>query len=144
MHPFQNQAKIMWDLVKRKISADKKESWVESMSLSYTLIEIGLRFLLSSKTGASGTPVPPEEIDRQKYLMDLANLAKEKEFIDETIWEKIKEFNSIRRKSIHSLAQGKIKYEDLEEPALQSLELLGDIQNCWLTLEWGPEESFEN
>lgn len=144
MHPYQEQTKILWELIQRMISAEKKESWIEAISHMYTMLEVGLRFLLSSEAGASGVPIPPEKIDRQRFLMELANLAKDKGFIDELIWKKIQEFNDIRKKAIHGLAKGEIKYEGLKEPALKSIKLYGDIQNCWLKIEWGPEETYEN
>ncbi|MBE3143959.1 MAG: hypothetical protein IMZ61_08555 [Planctomycetes bacterium] len=145
MHPFQSQVNNMWKLIKLKIRAQKKESWIEAISLSYTLLEIELRLLLSSKKGASGIPVPPEEIYKQQYLKDLAKVAREKGFIDDTLWGKIIEFNDIRRKAIHRFALGEISYEDLKGPALESTEIMGEIQNCWGgPVKWGPEESFED
>lgn len=142
-HPFQKQANIMWELIKRMITAGRKESWIEAISLSYTL-EVELRFLLSSRAGKTGIPIPSEIIDKQKFLMALANLAKDKGFIDESIWKKIQEFNDIRRKAIHRLAQGEISYEELKEPALKSHKIIGEIQDRWLPMKWGPEESYEN
>jgi hypothetical protein len=138
MHPFQDQMGPMWEIVKRMVSAEKKESWIEAISLSYTLLEIELRLLLSSKAGRAKTPLPPEKIEKQENLMNLANLARDHRFIDEALWEKIREFNDIRRKAIHRLAQGEISYDDLKEPALRSSKLFGEIQDRWLTITWGP------
>jgi len=142
MHPYQDQVDKMWDLIKRKISAQKNGFWLESISLSYILLEIELRLLLSSKAGASRNPIPPRKIDNQDYLMNLANLAKDKGFIDKTIWNRIKDFNSTRKKAIHGLAQGEISYEDLKEPALSIHNLVYDIQSCWLPIKFGPEEKY--
>ena len=133
----------MWNLDKLMIQALKKESWIEALSLSYTLIEIELRFLLSSSAGKSRIPIPLEKIYKQKFLMDLANLAKDNIFIDESLWAKIQQFNEIRRKAIHRLAQCQISYEDLKEPALKSHEIMGDIQGCCLKLEFGSVEGCE-
>jgi hypothetical protein len=144
MNPFQYQVNNMWELIKRVISAGKKESWLEAISLSYTLLEVNLRLLLSSKAGRDRAPIPPEVIGKQKYLMDLANLARKKEFIDDTLLGKIQKFNDIRNKAIHRLAHGEISYEDLREPAMESHKIMGEIQGCYLTLKWGPEERVED
>jgi hypothetical protein len=74
--------------------------------------------------------------------MNLANLAKDNGFIDETIWKRIEEFNDTRRKAIHYLAQGKISYENLKEPALSISNLISDIQSCWLPIRFRPEERY--
>jgi len=142
MHPYQNQINKMWELIKRKNLAQQNGFWMESLCLSYILLEIELRLLLSSKAGAHGVPLPPRKIDSQHYLMNLANLAKDNGFIDESIWKRIKDFNDIRRKAIHSLAQGEISYEDLKEPALSISSLIFDIQSCWLPIKIGPEETY--
>ncbi len=140
MHPYQYQVNKMWDLIKRKISAQEKGFWLESISLSYVLLEVELRLLLSSKAGEPRIPTPPRTIDSQKYLIDLANLAKKNGFIDETIYKQIKDFNEARIKAIHYLAQGKISYDDLKEPALSTTKLIGDIQSCWLPIKFGEIE----
>jgi len=96
---------------------------------------------LSSKAGRSRIPIPPRRIDDQKYLMNLANLAKDNEFIDENIWKRIKEFNDARRKNIHGLAQGEISYSELEKPCFGLVNLIYDIQNIWLPTKFGKEET---
>ena len=140
MNPYQDQVNKMWDLIKRRISAQKNGFWLESISLSYILLEIELRLLLSSKAGTSGIPIPPRKINNQNYLMKLANLAKDNGFIDETIWKRTKDFNEARRKAIHGLAQGEISYSELKEPALSTGNLIFDIQSRWLPITFGPEE----
>lgn len=141
MHPYQGQINRMWDLIKRKISAQKNGCWMESIDLSYILLEIELRLLLSSKAGNSGIPIRPRKIDDQDYLMNLANLAKDNGFVDKIIWKRIKEFNHARKKAIHGLAQGEISYDDLKEPALSIGNLIFDIQSRWLPIEFGPQET---
>ena len=134
----------MWDLIKRRNLAQAKGFWMESISLSYVLLEIELRLLLSSKAGDSRIPVPPEEIDNQKYLMNLANVAKNKGYIDNSILDKIIDFNEARRKAIHKLAQGEICYDELKESALKTGDLIYDIQSCWLPIKFGPIEHFSD
>ena len=140
MHPYQYQVNKMGDLIKRKNLAQAKGFWLESISLSYVLLEIELRLLLASKAGDSGIPTPTNKIDSQKYLMKLATLAKGNGFIDETIWNQIKDFNEARKKAIHNLAQGIICYDDLKEPALSTTKLIYDIQSCWLPIKFGEIE----
>ncbi len=132
----------MWDLIKRKNLAQAKGFWLESISLSYILLEIELCLLLSSKARDSVIPTPTSKIYRQKYLMKLATLAKKNGFIDETIWNQIQDFNEARRKAIHNLAQGIICYGDLKEPALSTTKLIYDIQSCWLPIKYGAEEKY--
>ena len=74
--------------------------------------------------------------------MNLANLAKDNGFIDETIWDRIRAFNCTRIKAIHGLAQGEISYDELKEPALTAGELIYDIQSRWLPITFGLEEKY--
>lgn len=141
MYPYQDQIDKMWNLIKRQILAQKNGFWIESLCLGYTLLEIELRLLLSSKAGARGVPIPPRKIDGQEYLMNLANLAKDNGFIDRSIWERIKDFNDVRKKAIHRLAQGEISYGDLKESTLGISNLIYDVQSCWLPIKIGPDET---
>lgn len=50
-HPYQDQVDKMWDLIKKRKLAYSNGFWLECMSLSYILLEIELRLLLSSKVG---------------------------------------------------------------------------------------------
>ena len=74
--------------------------------------------------------------------MNLANLAKDNGFIDETLRNQIKDFNTDRGKAIHNLAQGIIRYDDLKEPALSISKLIYEIQSCWLPTKYGAEEKY--
>jgi len=143
-HPYQYQVNKMWEMIKRKNLAQANSFWLESLSLSYVLLEIELRLLLSSKAGDSSIPIPPEKINQQNYLMELANLAKSNGFIDEAMWNKIRDFNQYRSKAIHGLAQGDIEYDELKEPALNTTILLYDIQSCWLPIKFGEIEENPN
>ena len=131
----------MLDLIKQKNYAQRNGCWLESISLSYILLEIELRLLLSSKAGALKIPIPPRTIDNQEYLMKLAKLSKAKGFINEDILKRIREFNKVRRRVIHGLAQGKISYSDLRETAFNCSQVVYDIQSCWLPIKFGQEET---
>lgn len=130
----------MWGVISLKIRAQKNESWIEAISLSYTLLEVELRLLLSSKASNSGRPVPIEKINKQKHLMDLANLAKRKGFIGADIWKTIRDFNDVRNRAIHGYITGEVSYSELREPALTATEVIGAVQDRWLPIEWGQEE----
>jgi len=147
MHPYQDQTNRMWNFIKLWNQAQKSGYWLEFICLSYILLEIELRHLLSSKAGENSIPLPPKEINEQEYLYTLGKLAWEKKFIDNDIWKRIQDFNKKRRNAIHSLAQGKISYDDLKETFSDVCELINDIQRIWLPYKVGPEErnpSFRN
>lgn len=144
MHPFQSQAGRMWDLMKVYLRAKKSRYWLETICLAYTILEIELRFLLSSKAGKSGKPISPQRIKKEEYLSGLAKLAKDNNFIDDNTWTKIDNLNKIRRDVIHGLAQGKISYDDLEKPCTGISELFSEIQEYWLPIKIGPEESYKD
>ena len=132
MHPYQDQVNRMWEIIKLRFRAQKDGYWLESISLSYVLLEIQLRLLLSSRAGTSGEPIPPETTDEKRYLRDLATVARNRGFIDKNIWTKIDDFNEGRIRAIHGLAQGKTSYEDLREIASRATGIMSDIQNRWL------------
>ena len=140
MHPYQDQINRIEDLIKREALARKNGHWMESISLLYIILEVELRLLLSAKTGDSR--ILPKKIDEQRYIMNLADLAKDNGFIDESIWKRIREFNDKRKKAIHRLAQGEISYGDLEEAVLSADDLRLDIQTCWLAIKSGPTEKY--
>jgi hypothetical protein len=141
MHPFQDQVNRMWDLIKLKIKAQNNGYWLEAVDLSYILLEIELRLLLSSK--ASRIRAAPTEIVDKEYLITLAKLAKDKEYIDETLYQKIITFNKTRNDAIHGLAQGRIRYEELEKTCRGTSALLGEIQSRWLPIKYGKIETRE-
>lgn len=145
MHPYQAQVDRMWpEFIKLRIRAIKQGHWLEVIDLTYIILEIELRLLLISKAGEQGKPLPIVEIDKQKYLMTLASLAKSKGFLDNSLLGKIKNFNNKRRNAMHGLAQGRISYSELEDVYNNTTELIYDIQNRWLPIKYGSEETLED
>jgi len=143
MHPYQDEVNKMWDIIKLRVRAIKQGYWLEAIDLTYILLEIELRLLLTSKAGAKGKPLSKDKIDRQRYLMNLANLAKDSGFLSESLWERIREFNNKRRAAIHGLAKCKISYHELEKVCKNTEELIYDIQSLWLPIKYGEEEVYE-
>jgi len=141
MHPFQDQINRMWLLIKLRIKANKQGFWLEVVDLSYVILEIKLRLLLTSKAGKKNLPIPKEKIEKQDYLMTLANLAKDNYFLNQNIWKKVKDFNKTRTDAIHGLAQGRISYHDLEDICKNTENLINEIQNSWLPITYGNEET---
>jgi len=87
VHPYQDQVNLMWELIKRRKAAKKRGCLIEHISLSYTLLEIELRLLLTSKAGNTAIPLPRRRIDSQKFLIKLAEIAKSEDFIDQDIFD---------------------------------------------------------
>lgn len=144
MHPYQDQVNRMWNLVKMRNRAKHKGFWLEAIDLTYVLLEMELRLLLTSKAGKQGKPLSQMKINNQRYLMNLANLAKDNEFIDATLWEQIKDFNEKRRDAIHGLAQGKISYFELKDVCRDTSKIIYSIQNLWLPISFGKIEAVED
>jgi len=143
MHPYQDQVDRMWEIIKLNGRARQNGFWLESLSLSYVLLEVELRLLLTSKAGKDSIPISLGKIESQQYLMQLANFAKDNKFLDEGTWLRIKDFNDVRRKAIHGLIRGKISYAELEIPAIQFIDLAYTIQSRWLKITIGKEETYE-
>ena len=131
-HPFQYQADRQGTLMRLQVRAWRGGFWVESSSLSYSLMELVTRLLLSSGRGSDGEPIPPDIIERQRYLMDLATLARDRSFMPPDLWNRIRSWNGRRADMTHGLAQGRIKYEELKAVAWEGMQLYGAIQNEWL------------
>lgn len=110
---------------------------MEALSLSYILLEIELRLLMTSNNVENSIPLSLDKIDNQRYLMQLANLAKDHGFLDNETWNKIKNLNELRKKAIHGLANGEITYAELEQPAKRTFEIAAAIQSRWITITYG-------
>lgn len=141
IHPYQDHVDRMWNIVTLYSRAYRMGFWMETIDLLYILLECGLRMLLTSKAGINKNPMTRVKIDKQQYLIQLAKLAKDNVFIDDYLYEKIKIFNRSRADAIHGLIQGKITYQELEKVCKYYSSLQGEIQDKWLTITVGKEES---
>ncbi|PIP17197.1 MAG: hypothetical protein COX44_01185 [Candidatus Portnoybacteria bacterium CG23_combo_of_CG06-09_8_20_14_all_37_13] len=133
----------MWKLIKLQLRAKRKECWLEVIDLTYILLEIELRLLLTSKGGNQNVPLSRNKIDQQEYLMSLASLAKNKKFLNYSLWKKIVNFNKKRKDTIHGLAQGRISYTKLKDVCENTTELIHDIRNLWLPIIYGEGETLQ-
>ena len=140
VHPYQDQVNRMHELIKRQKIAGKGGFWIEHLALSYMLLEIQLRLLMTKKARPSRQPLSRKVIDRERNLWDLTILADREKFIDSTIKEKIRDFIKRRDKAIHRLAYGEITYDELRDPSYSIGNLIFDIQNLWLPIKFGPLE----
>jgi len=106
--------------------AQRNEYWIESISLSYMMLEVAFWVLLEKKG------VSDEEIDKQKYLIQVANFARDKGYINGDIYRRVQQFNDTRRLIIHRFVRGEISYKkDIFEPALRPVDqLFHDILNA--------------
>ncbi len=115
-----------WSFIEqRNREAQRDGYWIESISLSYMMFEVAFWVLLEKKG------VPDEEIDKQKYLIQAANFARDEGYINGDIYRRVKEFNDTRRLIIHRFIRGEISYEKgIFEPALRGVDqLFHDILN---------------
>ena len=140
-HPYQDQANKAFDIIRLYAKARKNGFWLEAIDLLYILLEFNLRFLLTSKADSKNGTFGRSKIDKQEYLMELANLAKDNYFIGKELYKKIKEFNRARSNAIHGLIQGRISYQELKNVCEQSSSLQGDIQRIWLPITVGEIET---
>lgn len=137
-----NEADIIkkWDIIKLFVEAQKKSSWIACISLGYTLLEMHLTYLLQSRPTPPREPVTEREIRNCKYMIKLAELAKDRGFIDSNLYDEIKNFNDGRRKAIHSLLSESVSKSELEETAKSISHLAHQIQEKWLTYTIGEQE----
>jgi hypothetical protein len=120
--------------------AIERKTWIEAISLGYTAIEIGLTKLIRS--GVQGHPTISESrIEKCNYLIQLAKLAQDEKIIDQSLYDKIDQFNQVRRAAIHKLAEGRTKKSELESAAHSVTDCLSEIQRLFgFKITWGPEE----
>jgi hypothetical protein len=142
MHSYQNQINRMGKIIKLEVRARQNGYWIEAISLSYALLEFQLRLLLRSDVGEEHKLIDVEEINKARFLISLANIAKEKGFIDDTLYKKIEQFNNIRRGLIHKLFLEDIDYSALENQAKDAGGIYQEIESKWLKITWGKEERF--
>ncbi len=130
-----------WGIVQLYCTAQRKQSWIECICLGYTMLEMALRYLLKSKAGPSGQPLPDSKIERCRYLMDLAALARDEGFLSQPIFDEIDSFNESRIKAIHKLLSETVTHAELQETAKSISSIYGKIQDLWLKITIGPEET---
>lgn len=141
---YQDQIQKWWPLEKRFHRAIESRMWLEAVSLAYILLELRLRLLLRSTQGKTKTPLSRKEIDAQKYLLGLVDLAERNHFVDSALANRIRDFNQKRRDAIHGLIQGRIDYEDIESAARIYSGLTLPLQEAMgIKITLGPEETYE-
>ena len=132
----------IWDITGLYCAAVKKGSYLEVICLGYTLLESQLEFLMTkTNLGNKDHPLPEEVVYRQKYLLGLAKLARNNGFISKEIYREIKAFNEARTKAIHYLAKGEIRKQEIVDVAKSISPLRLKLQDLWVTITFGPEES---
>lgn len=130
-----------WGIATMQSAALRKGAWIEVISLGYTLLEVQVRYLL--RQNKSGVRVPEEEIEKCRFLLQLADLAHGYGLLPDDIYEGLKVFNDARRRAIHHLATYSVKASQLEECAKSVIPLEASIQNQWLKFDewkWVPAE----
>ncbi len=137
MNNYQDQINRMWGLIKLQNKALKNGFWIEAIEIGYILLEIEFRLLLRSRADSKKGPIDIEKINNQKYLINLATLALDNNFISNDTFNKIKSFNVTRKKAFHGLAFGEIEYADIEDDARKVHRLIGEIQGYFLTIKVG-------
>ena len=130
---------VLMDLIRFRIRAVENGYWLEALVLAHLFVETQLRLILWGIPGPSGKRIAKSTIDDQKYVMQLANLAKDSGVIDEETWAMIREFNSARNKAVHDLSSGEITYGELETPALSASDLMSRLQRYYVAVNIGPE-----
>ena len=134
----------LMDLIRYRIRAIENGYWLEALALTHLFVETQLRLILSGISGQSGKSIPKSKIENQKYVMQLANLAKDNRIVNNATWQMIKNFNRARNEAIHGLSSGQITYDDLREPAVNAGDLISQLQRYYVTVNIGPEIKIEN
>lgn len=109
-----------WRFIEKRNKEAKRDGyWIEAMSLSYMMLEVAFWVLLEKKEVSEG------EVDKQRFLIDLAKFARDKGYINGYIYERVQKVNKTRGLIIHQFARGKISYEKgIFEPALRGVDQL--------------------
>jgi hypothetical protein len=129
-----------WGIVQLYVAALKKGSWIEAISLGYTLLEMQLRYLARSKARASAQPLPEARIEKCRYLLEIAALTRDEGFLPQSIFDKVQAFNSARIRAIHKLLTETVTNVELETAARSITPIYKETQDLWLPIRIGPEE----
>jgi hypothetical protein len=128
----------LWGVVQLYTAATRKESWIEAISVGYTLLETQLHYLARSKAGPAGVPIAEDTLAKCRYLMDVAALTRDEGFLPSEIFENLSAFNAARIRAIHKLSSGAVTPAELRAAADDVLPLYGSIQGLWLKVTVGP------
>ncbi len=121
-----------WDIVTLYSAASKKESWIEAISLGYTMLESQLVYLAQSGAGPTGNPLTEKQIESCRYLIELAALCRDEGFLPAPVYDAIDAFNTTRRRAIHKLRTGSVTRNELKAAAESVDGLYASIQGLWL------------
>jgi hypothetical protein len=133
-----------WGIVQLYVGALKNGAWIEAISLGYTLIEMQLRFLAASKAHASGNPLPEAQVEKCRYLMDIAALTRDKGVLPSLIFESVEAFNTARIRTVHKLLTETVTRSELEAAAKSVTPIYKALQDLWLPITIGPEQRVTN
>ena len=128
----------LMDLIRYRIRAMQNGYWLEALVLAHLFVESQLRLVLCLPT-QSGCRIPDDTIDEQRYVMQLATIARNNGIIDEDTWSMIREFNTARNDAVHNLSSGEISYEGLEGPARSADNLISRLQDYYAPHSIGRE-----
>ena len=136
----QSDAIDRWGIVSMYCRACENESWIEAISLGYTLVEMQLTYLMKSKARPTRQPLADTEIRKCRYLLQRAQLAHREGFLPEAIVHDIEKFNDRRISAIHRLLDENTTLDELKDAANQASMIYGKIQDLWLPVRIGDEE----
>ena len=96
-------------------------------------------YLVHSKARESRKPLKDDEIE-YRYLIQLAELARDEGFLPKKLFDEIKTFNDTRRKAIHKLLDGNVKKSELRSASEDVGKIFIKVQRLWLPIKIGPEQ----
>ncbi len=110
--------------------------WLEAIVLAHMYIETQLRTVLGKEIR--------KQRNTSESVITLAKKAKEKKKIEEGLFERIEDFNTIRNNAVHHLSIGIISYEELEKPARQAGNMMNELLSLHAYKPFEPEQGDES
>ena len=128
-----------WDLVKIYTRALREKHYIEAISVGYQLLEFLLVTVMTkTNIGNNGAPLNYDDFSskEKRYLYDKALLAKNKDFINEDIFNQIIVFNRQRADIIHNLVDKNITKEQIVDCAEMISPTYQKIQSLFIKISF--------
>lgn len=135
MQPSDTSAFPVLSLAIYYIRAIEDKHWLEAIVLAHMYIETQLRTIFGKDIRKTKSAKDNERV------IKLVEIAKDKNKINDNLFTKLTEFNTMRNNAVHHLSIGIITYDELEPTARKAGSLIDELRALHAYKAFEPEKT---